>query len=278
MQPDPGYLTVVANLLRLTGLDPGETPNARFRVDSTSIPRDYIDYVAEKCGEVVARDAGGDFDTNDIAEERRITGIFDILGYYVSDDKEIVIFEKAIEDWASRLTLDALEVRAVVVCHEVAHMVTHLGSGHGVEAWQKFRDASKSQKEFYAQIYTHFFLEHELPCLVKVLQSLANETLPIYQSYLDALPCPVELINELLYADRRGEMLQVVFGKSEALTTLLASLGHLWGQIQADGPIFVQDLLNIQRVEKKHLNQLDVGNASTSFEILKRVVRAKNGV
>jgi len=257
------FESAVARLLRLTTLEPGDTPHARFLVDYTSIPAGYGEYF---------RESG--------CQSNNTAGILDILGFYRASDKTIVLFAKAIKDCASRLDAREDDLRTIVIYHEVAHMVTHLGHGHGAEIWNSFSEASINQIEFYAQIYSYFALELiDRADLVHLLNELANRSPSPYQSYLRAIPCPVELVNGLLNADRGGAKLECVMSQSIA-KDLSSALSNLMGKIDHGSPISVQDLheLELKAPQIDGDGALRVGNLPVSVAIIERVRRAKDGI
>jgi len=91
-------------------------------------------------------------------EERIDTSVFDILGEYDPDKTQITIYKKMIE-----LTVEAIgdnyidvdSLRDVVLFHEVAHAVTHIGNDGEGRIWDKFKDASSFDKEVFAQLYPY---------------------------------------------------------------------------------------------------------------------------
>ena len=78
--------------------------------------------------------------------------IFELLGVYSPKAREIVIFDKMIRLMSARLGLDPHLLKKVVMAHETAHAVSHLGrDGKGI--WFCFSCASRDEKELSAQIY-----------------------------------------------------------------------------------------------------------------------------
>ncbi len=256
------FESAVARLLRLTALAPGSTPQARYLVDYTSIPAEYNECFRE---------------SND--RTNSTAGILDILGVYRASDKTIVLFAKAIKDCASRLNAREEDLRTLVVYHEVAHMVTHLGHGHGAEIWLSFSAASINVVEFYAQIYSHFAFERmDRPELVDLLKQLSGRSPSPYRSYLRAIPCPIELVNGFLYADRGGSKMLCVMSQSIA-KDMCGSLSGLKVNIEHDAPVTSQDLRQLERMADNCSSNgaLAVGDAPVSGAIVERVRRAKDG-
>jgi hypothetical protein len=79
----------------------------------------------------------------------------------------------------------------------------------------------------------------------------------------------MDIINEMLYADRKGEKLQLVLGASS-----VAAFDQLAGKIEKDSPVYERDLSALGQ----SLANVHVGSACTSIETIKRTLAAKNGV
>lgn len=78
--------------------------------------------------------------------------IFELLGIYSPSVRSITIYEKMIRLVSARLDLDPQLLKEVVIAHETAHAVSHLGrDGKGI--WFCFSCASSDEIELYAQIY-----------------------------------------------------------------------------------------------------------------------------
>ena len=89
--------------------------------------------------------------------------IIDILGEYCPNimensyspaKKEIVIYEKMCQLAAAALKVDVELLKEVVIAHEIAHAVTHLGKDSDGEIWTQFCCAKTEDKELFAQIYS----------------------------------------------------------------------------------------------------------------------------
>lgn len=249
MQIGPDYGQVVGELLRLTGLGPGETSAVRGYVDFTTVPDEYADWVSDP---------------------HRPIDVLEIAGCYLPAEREVVLFQRVIADVAARRSLAYRDVLDVVLCHEVAHLVTHLGSGHGADTWLGFAAAPIAYKEFYAQAYAHYVLSGgQRPELARVLEALANDSPSVYQSYLRAMPCPVELMNELLYADRRGEKPRFTVEPSS-----VTGLDQLARDIVTKRPVTERQMLALRQ---SVFGPMRVGGVVVPFETLERVCKAKRG-
>ena len=121
------------------------------------------------------------------------------LGEYRPSTGEIIIFKNTCEAAATELGLESHHVRTVVLVHEMAHAVHHMGranDGQPVyrlnapgggslcsEIWRDFPRRTPKCKELLAQAHTWSCLEEKRKDLVEVLFQLTDGSPPIYQSW-----------------------------------------------------------------------------------------------
>ena len=88
----------------------------------------------------------------------------DTLGKYLYEHPNIIItlFDTSIYMYAAFSKLEAVQVANVVLIHEIAHSVTHLGLlGKRKIHWENFGQASqnKEEKERFAQLATWLYID-----------------------------------------------------------------------------------------------------------------------
>jgi hypothetical protein len=86
---------------------------------------------------------------------------------------------------AKFLGVRAKDLVDVVLTHEAAHFVSHVGiGGYQHTRWSNFSGASRADKEHVAQVACWgVFAVFERPDLVKVMRTLANHQEKIYNSW-----------------------------------------------------------------------------------------------
>ena len=85
--------------------------------------------------------------------------ILDVLGEYDSGSREVTLYTELIWKVARKRGIPYHVLYQLVLAHETAHAVTHLGKDADGKIWKDFKDASKKKKEFFAQIYPHLLFQ-----------------------------------------------------------------------------------------------------------------------
>lgn len=85
--------------------------------------------------------------------------IVDILGEYFPEGGEVIIYDTACQLAAEALKADPELVKRVVLVHQAAHAVTHLGKDKDGQIWQHFAHADPEDKEQFAWVYSSFYFE-----------------------------------------------------------------------------------------------------------------------
>jgi len=82
---------------------------------------------------------------------------FDVLGDYNSSQRKITLFDDLIALASISLDVTPTALSTVVLMHELAHAMTHLGKDADGAIWEHFSIASEHDKELFAQIYSHLY-------------------------------------------------------------------------------------------------------------------------
>jgi len=125
--------------------------------------------------------------------------IIDILGEYRSGKKEIVIYERMCQLVAAALNFDFAVLTKVVIAHEAAHAVTHLGRDDKGGIWTHFDIAESEDTELFAQLYSllHFKMLGDTDA-VAVFRKLSEHQEPRYNSWRDYDDASLSDINQAL--------------------------------------------------------------------------------
>ena len=100
----------------------------------------------------------------------------DILGrYYPGDLSLIVIYTRMCRLVAGSLETNSESLMRVVLAHEAAHAVTHLGREKDGRIWDDFSEADKNDKEKFAQAYAlAHFKDKGLVYLEEIFNALSH--------------------------------------------------------------------------------------------------------
>lgn len=129
--------------------------------------------------------------------------IFDVLGEYYSAKRKIVIYDRLISAAAIALEIDADLLTDVVLAHEIAHAVTHLGKDAHDGVWKHFATALTEDKELFAQIYPYLlFRETSQVEPAAVMDRLTDYQPPHYRAWKDLTEESVDEINARLTVAR----------------------------------------------------------------------------
>jgi hypothetical protein len=197
MRRDPGpltpdYLTVlsiISELAFVCGLalsDTIETDVVETDEESTGEPTLVIPYAPAE-GFLLKEIPEEESDQSVIEEGLRERGP-DWLGrYYHKFDEPERIELHLSRCWrtAKFLGLRAKDLAAVVLAHEAAHFVSHIGiGGYKRRRWEDFSKATTAQVEHAAQVASWgLFTVFERPDFIKVMRKLANYQSDVYNSW-----------------------------------------------------------------------------------------------
>lgn len=127
-------------------------------------------------------------DPEDLDECVESKGI-DFLGLYEHGSGEITVtlFICRIMKFCARYGFHQEDVIKIVLIHELAHFVTHLGMLDSGAYWEKFCEATSEKKEEFAQEATHLLLRVAgYGHLVHVFDSLSTHCPKKYQEWREA--------------------------------------------------------------------------------------------
>ena len=81
--------------------------------------------------------------------------ILDLLGKYSPYSREITLYTELIWKVARKMNVAYHALYELVLVHETAHAVTHLGKDADGKIWKDFDSAGVFDQEYFAQIYSH---------------------------------------------------------------------------------------------------------------------------
>ena len=205
------YVDISNEIATLTGLDFNE--RVLIRYDSITLKRESVQILLN-AGLCTDSDAEQwDLRQNESEPKYPIeNSIIDILGQYYPNKreslhsptkKEIVIYEKMCQLAATALNVDVEILKEVVIVHEIAHAVTHLGKDSHGEIWEHFSYAETEDKELFAQIYPLLYLkDNSNSDDLEAFRKLANHQDARYNTWRSFEFKPLSEINEALYQVR----------------------------------------------------------------------------
>jgi len=131
------------------------------------------------------------------------SSIVELMGVYLPDRREVIVYDKMCKIVAARLDLDVEPLKRVVAAHEVAHAVTHLGKDEKGRIWYFFDKALTEDKELFAQIYSlfHFRKARDRQAL-GVFLKLADYQDDIYNLWRKYEHSDIEDVNDMLMEKR----------------------------------------------------------------------------
>lgn len=152
---------------------------------------EYREYLNEHEGELV-----------DI--RRVVLPITELLGEYIAGKHLIVIYDRVVEAVAKSLKITASQLELVVLYHEAAHAVTHLGIDEDGGIWDIFTEADPIDKELFAQFYTlKCFQDQSDHSSEHAFRLLANGQPSIYNSWHSLENASIQKIHDELIIARR---------------------------------------------------------------------------
>jgi len=131
------------------------------------------------------------------------SSITELMGVYLPDKREVIVYDKMCEIVAAGLDLDVESLKRVVAAHEVAHAVTHLGKDDEERIWHSFDDAREEDKELFAQIYPLFYFRKVRDRkALSVFRKLADHQDDVYNVWRKYERSEVSEVNDLLMEKR----------------------------------------------------------------------------
>ena len=125
----------------------------------------------------------------------------DILGLYFPEEKKIIIYETMCLLAARELGVREEALINVVLAHEEAHAVTHLGVDRDEEIWEYFTSAFRRDTELYAQLYPYLIFEDPSPERDAFLRLNTKQPL-IYTQWEKQKDLDIAVINKEFYRIR----------------------------------------------------------------------------
>ena len=187
-----------AEIAELAALDFSNVVEVRHdhRTDKARIK---ILYHADLCRENDYKNYGTGENPGDRQGPREDKAIVDVLGEYIPDRRRITIYDEMCRIAAKAMTIGPLDgevykaesadadlLKQVVLIHEVAHAVTHLGKERGGSSriWEYFSYADQSDKELAAQAYSLFyFRKYNLDHHEVIFRKLSEHQSSAYNSW-----------------------------------------------------------------------------------------------
>ena len=207
------YVDISKEIATLTGLDFNERVLVRY--DSTTLKRESVqilfnaglctDSDAEKLDDLLQNESPLNFPIEN--------SIMDIFGEYYPNKKEfsrtpakkeIVIYEQMCQLAATALNVDVEVLKEVIIVHEIAHAVTHLGKDNYGKIWEHFSNAETEDKELFAQIYPLLYFKEKSGKseALKTFRRLAEHQDARYNAWRSYETKPLSEINEALHQVR----------------------------------------------------------------------------
>ena len=213
------YVDISKKIAALTGLKFNERVLVRY--DSTTLNREsvLILFNAGLCTDSDAElwDLRRDESEPNFPIEN---SIMDIFGEYYPNKKEmphspakkeIVIYEKMCQLAAAAMNVDVEVLKEVVIVHEIAHAITHLGKDNDGRIWEHFGNAETEDQELFAQIYPLlYFKESGNSEALEVFRKLAKHQDARYNSWRSYQTKSLSEINEALHQVRNKQPLEVL--------------------------------------------------------------------
>jgi hypothetical protein len=137
----------------------------------------------------------------------------DTLGLYEPEPPNniITIFHLSVQEYAAFRRLEAALVAKVVLIHEIAHSVTHLGY-LSEKQWENFGKADTKTKEHFAQLATWLYIDliSSQP-LLRTFKRMSDNSPPKYQTWKDVVDKhrTIEAIGEKYKETLKKERLRV---------------------------------------------------------------------
>jgi len=205
------YVDISEKIATLAGLEFNERVLVRY--DSSTLKRESVQILfnAGLCTD-------SDAEQWDLHQDESKTNfpiensIMDTFGEYYPNKrenlhshakKEIVIYEKMCQLAASAMNVDVEVLKEVVIAHEIAHAVTHLGKDNDGRIWEHFGNAETEDQELFAQIYPLlYFKESGNSEALEVFRKLAKHQDTRYNSWRSYETKLLSKINEALHQAR----------------------------------------------------------------------------
>lgn len=133
--------TDTLQIQKVIPLLPSETNNSEYNNDTDEEPKEWNE-----------NSQNNFFQNSDFVSQ----SVWDILGIYKPENYQIVLYSKAIEYTAKRLSVSFDILRTLVLIHEIGHAVSHIAYIESEkEIWKEFHDMKSEVLEAIAQ---HFLV------------------------------------------------------------------------------------------------------------------------
>jgi hypothetical protein len=172
-------------------------------IESSLIPDEIIHLLKTKRLFPCRRDEQRNVDS---ANTQIMPCIFDLLGCYeiTNDSSRIVLYRKLCAIVAQELKIPLENLLTIVLIHETAHAVSHLGQDEFSNIWEHFNLAPTADKELVAQLMTYLYCrETDAKHLMEVFQTLTNHEDSRYTSWRRYESSSTEEIVQIIQDTRR---------------------------------------------------------------------------
>jgi len=187
------------------------------------------------------------------------SSITELMGVYLPDKREVVVYDKMCKIVAAGLRLDAETLKRVVAAHEVAHAITHLGKDERDRIWYYFDEALEEDKEFFAQIYPLFYFRKiKDKQALGVFLKLANHQDDIYNLWRKYEHADIKDVNEMLMEKRLVRADDAYLDADEG-SDMLAFDGMetiVLTEWMKKARVMIDSSMTLGRIEKKDLDHL----------------------
>lgn len=172
--------------------------------------------------------------------QSEITPVFDILGEYLPDKPEIVIYEALCEKTARAINIPKDIVSEMAYAHAVTHAITHLGKDPHQKTWEDYAVADTADKELFAHLYPFLLYSKQGDLSRKDAFSVITQSQnPKFNAWEDFIHKPEEEITRMLAEARQKSLpkYNIILSEwekptrsatsSDIVTTILDSDGRL---------------------------------------------------
>ncbi|MFZ2410095.1 MAG: hypothetical protein WAW23_00850 [Candidatus Methanoperedens sp.] len=146
-----------------------------------------------------------------------------LLGQYFPEDKLIKLYKQEIIDAANRLNVNPETLKMIVVLHEAAHAIVHLGKdadkkNFNTKAYCMVDSGSDPSRlhETLAQLLCYHYVK-DYPKLLECFEKLNKHQPPVYNLWERFKDISLELVRGILIDMREGKI-EASFKKFEELT------------------------------------------------------------
>jgi len=165
-----------------------------------------VEYVSSRAG-LIVEDSVELIDSSNLperisdlrrfAEQGQAIPIDRLLGQYVSEERKIILYEAAIQEVSKHLKCDSPVLRTVVLFHEAAHAILHLGKDLDRKALGLHDKMSEQVHETFAQLFCYYICKDD-PELMDCFEKLDNILEDIYRHWRDFEDIGLEKIRKAM--------------------------------------------------------------------------------